>query len=140
MVRRCREQKTNWYVVGVQKYNPERNVKSPTSDVERRKAEFVRYTKSINFQRIKFPPGKPEGDYVFAVIYIVTDSTKEIKLTSEMFLAGGSVDDVVSGWPDGNVFGIQPIKIRCSDMNLVIATACPPGTLKQDVVLGFPRA
>lgn len=118
----------------------ERNIKSPTSDVERRKAEFARYANSIKFQRIKLPPGKPEGDYVFVVIYVVIDPGAEIVLTSDMFLAGGNVDDVVDGWPDGSVFGIQPIKFKVSDFEMVVATACPPGNLDPDVFLGFPRA
>lgn len=128
-----------WSVLQDQDLRVQRNVKSPTSDVDRRKAEFVDYANNIKFQRIKLPPGDPEGDYVFVVVYIVTDPAKQIALTTDMFLAGGSVDDVIDGWPDGSVFGIQPIKINTNDVEMVVATACPPGKLRQDVVLGFPR-
>lgn len=130
----------SWSVLKDQDRWLQRNIKAPTSDVERWKAEFTRYANSIKLQGIRLPPGEPEGNYVYADVYVVTDPTKSIQPTAEIFLSGGSVDDVIDDWPAGNVFGIQPMKIRVGQVDLVVVTACPPGVLKQDVVLEFPRA
>jgi hypothetical protein len=128
-----------WSVLADQEHVVEQLVKMPTSDAKRRTSEFVQYANSIRLQPLKLLPKTPVGDYVFVVIGVVIDPSKPHQMSSDMLFCGGNIDDAVDGWPDGSAFGYQPVKIRVGEKDVVLAALSPPGTLKKDLLMGFPR-
>jgi len=127
-----------WSVLLDQETAVQRLVQAPTpAEAERRKQVFVRYAARLKFVDVPLPLRSGTPEYVYCVVYFVTDPNG-VNLTSDIFLQG-DVDSVVDGWPEGIVFEIQPMKLRYEETQFVIAVACPPGTMRQDVFLGFPR-
>lgn len=112
-------------------------MKSPTTDVERRKNEFARYGQSMRLINVPLPPCKPEGDYVLCSFFLI-EADVEPQITSDIFLCGG-VDEAIEDWPDGTTFGMTEKKFPVGSKHLLVATACPPGRFKQEVAVGFPR-
>jgi hypothetical protein len=116
----------------------QRRVAAPLSDVERRQKEVARYASFLKIVDVPLPPIESEPTYVFCVVYYVVDASVELKLSSEMFLLT-DVDSQITGWPDGTEFLIKPFRLSFRQVEFVIATACPPGQLRGDVILGLPR-
>ena len=117
----------------------ERWVKSPhTAEAERLKRAFARHAGQIKIIDVPLPKSVIVPQYVYCVVYLITEPDREIQLTSDIFLHG-HVASEVDGWHDGeNVFEIQPMKLHHEQANFLIATACPSGIMRQEVALGFP--
>ena len=127
-----------WSVLLHQETAVQRCVRAPTpAEAERLKQVFASHAARLKFVDFPLPLRSGTPEYVYCVIYFITDPNR-IKLTSDIFLHG-HVDSVVDGWPEGNEFEIQPKNLLYEQTQFVIATACPPGTMRQDVFLGFPR-
>jgi hypothetical protein len=116
----------------------QRSVYMPTpAESERRINEFARHLQQLNHVDIALPPNQdilPE--YVSCNVYLVLDNSFELKITSEMYVPE-ALGRCVEGWPDGVPFLIQPIKMPRGGHDLILATACPPGRLTQDVWVGM---
>jgi len=129
----------NWSALADQETAVQRCMKAPNlAEAERRKQAFARHAAQLKIVDVPLPKYVIVPEYVYCVIYFVTGPEKEIKLTPDIFLHS-DIDSQVDGWPDGTVFEIQPIKLCYELTQFVIATACPPGPMRRDVVLGFPR-
>lgn len=120
-----------------QELEVERLMKSPTSDIERRKQEFARYGQSLRIVDVPLPSSEPEGDYILCSFFLA-DPDDEPKITSDIFLCGG-VDEQIEGWAEGTTFEVTGKRLPVGPKHLAIATACPPGQFKQDVAVAFPR-
>ena len=129
-----------WSVLSGQDHAVEQLVKMPTSDAKRRTDEFVQYANSIKLHPIPLLSKIPLGDYVFIVIGVIVDPSKPHQMSSDMLFCGGNIDDAIDGWPDGSPFGCKPIKIRIGEKEVVLAALSPPGNLKTDLLMGFPKA
>lgn len=108
------------------------------AEAEHIKQAFTRHAAQLNVIDVPLPSGENSPEYVYCTVYLVTDPDREINLTTDIFLHG-DIDSEVDGWPDGKIFEIQPMKLRYEQTQFVIATACPPGRMRREVVLGFPR-
>lgn len=129
-----------WSLIDGQPRQHERELALPRTDEERRMREFECWTKSLSIAKLKAPPRNKHGDFLFCVFYVVADFAHTDHLTSDMVFCGGGIDKIVDGWPDDEPVQIRPMKTAIGDTELVVATACPPGALIPDVVMGFPRA
>lgn len=118
----------------------ERQVAIPTSDAARREAEFERYAAHCNGRVVPLPADGFEGDYVYCLFYLVVDSQKDIIATPDVLPHDSRLDEWIDGFPAGALFGIQPVEISVGHTRLVVATATPPGTLKEEISFGFPTA
>jgi len=128
-----------WQVLQDQDTVVQRCLHAPTAnEAERRKSEFAKYAAQMTMVDVPLPPTECAHGFVYCVVYLVTDPATEIRPSSDIFLIG-DVHSQIDGWPDGNVSGIQATRLRHEQIELVIATACPPGHLRRDVVMGFPR-
>jgi hypothetical protein len=129
----------NWSTLVDQETAVQRCTNAPNpAEAERRKRAFADYAAQLTIVDVPLPKCVTTPEYVYCVIYLVADPKREIKLTPGMFIQRG-VDSQVDGWPDGAEFTIQATKLCCERTQFVIATACPPGITRRDVVLGFPR-
>lgn len=127
-----------WSVLQDQDFAVQRRVCMPTPDADRRKTEFVRFASQIVVKDVPVSIGPSAGDYVFCVAYFVTDTTRDIQLTPDVFptaMIGGQVDGYAAP-PD---LEVRALKLRYADTQFVFATACPSGHLTQDLIVGYPR-
>jgi hypothetical protein len=128
-----------WSTLMDQETTVQRCMKAPNpTEAERRKQEFTRHAAQLKIIEVPLPHSVKTPEYVYCAVYLVTGSEQEINMKSDIFLYG-DVDSQVDGWPAGTVFEIQPMKLPYESIQFLIATACPPGTMRCDVVLGFPR-
>lgn len=128
-----------WSTLLDQETAVQRCMKAPNpAEAKRRKQVFAHHTAQLRIIDVPLPKSVTVPKYVYCVFYFVTEPERETKLTPDIFLHG-DVDSQVDGWPDGTVFEIQPMKLRYEQTQFLIATACPSGTMRQDIVLGFPR-
>lgn len=118
----------------------QRRVKMPTTDKKRRVDEFIRYRNNLSFSNISLPHSDPQCDYIYCGFYLAPDSITEDQLSTSIFPADSSLASEIEGWPDGNMFQIAWSQLRIGQRIICIATACPPGKLRSDVSLGFPRS
>ena len=111
----------------------------PVSDTTRLEDEFKRYAKNLATQCVALLPAELNSDYVMAVFYLMTDPTKDNIVTAKEFPNDVGLDRWVEDFTDGTIFGMQAMEMKIGQ-TFVVATACPPGTLKHDVPFGFPEA
>jgi hypothetical protein len=112
-------------------------VHMPKTDESRRTTEFTDWAKNLRVVNIPLPPTDSPGDFIYSCFYFVTDKPSAVNLTSEAFLGGGNIDELVDGWPDGTV-AIQQAYFPILGVDLWTATACPPGRLREQVIFGLP--
>jgi len=117
----------------------QRRVKMPTTDKERRTNEFLCYTQNLRLSNISLPPREPEYDYIYFGLYLAPDSIRADQLSPSILPAGSSMNSQIEGWPEGNVFQIAVSRLTFGQRTICVATACPPGRLRSDVFVGFPR-
>ncbi len=126
-------------VVREQEVIVQRRVAMPNTDADRRTKAFIEFANKMRVIHVNLPPHDSSCDYVYCTMFYDRDPTAlQPVLTQEMFQpidADSHIDD----WPDGNTFGIQPTLISVdSETRFLVATSCPPGIAKSDVVIGFP--
>jgi hypothetical protein len=114
-------------------------VKMPTTDKERRINEFVRYPKNISLLNVPLPPCKEECDYIYFSFYLAPDSIKIDQSSFSNLPSGSAMDSEIEGWDDGNEFQVKVSHLTFDQRTICVATACPPGRLRSDVSVGFPR-
>jgi hypothetical protein len=127
-----------WSTLVDQETAVQRLAKAPNAaDAKRREQIFRQYAAKIKIVDIPLPTGVTAPEYVYCNVFYVTEPEEEIKLTPNIFLLG-DINAVVDGWTDGT-FEIQSKRLLCEQTQFLIATACPPGTVRREVFLGFPR-
>jgi hypothetical protein len=117
----------------------QRRVKMPTNDKERRTNEFVRYAQNISLFNVPLPYSESECDYIYFGFYLAPDSIKIDQLSPSILPVGSSMDSQIEGWPVGSIFQIAVSRLTFCQRTICVATACPPGRLRSDVFVGFPR-
>jgi len=128
-----------WSTLRAQETAVQRVMKAPNAaEAERRKRAFADHAAQLRIIDVPLPRSVTVPEYVYCVVYFVTEPEREIKLTPDMF-PHANVDSEVDGWADKGLFEIQPMKLCCEQTQFLIATACPPGTMRHDVLLGLPR-
>ncbi len=68
---------------------------------------FARHAAQLKVIDVPLPRNANAPEYIYCVVYFVTDPDGEINLSSDIFLHG-DVDTQVDGWPGGSIFEIQP--------------------------------
>jgi len=127
-----------WSTLVKQETAVQRCMQAPTpAEAERRKQAFAHHAAQLKVVDIPLPKSTNVPQYVYCVIYFATDPDGKISLSPDIFLHGNT-DNQVDGWSDENAFEIQLKKFCCEQTQFVIATSCPPGTMRQEVALGFP--
>jgi len=114
-------------------------VKMPTTNKERRTNEFVRYPQNISLLNVPLPPCKEEYDYIYFGFYLAPDSIKMDQLSFSNLPSGSTMYNEIEGGDDGNEFLIKVSHLTFGQRTIYVATACPPGRLRSDVSVGFPR-
>lgn len=117
----------------------QRRVQTPPTDKERRTNEFVHYAQNLSFANISLPPREAEYDYIYFRLYIAPDSITAAQFSPSILGADCSIDSQIEGWPDGTVFEVALSRVTIGQQTICFATACPPGRLRLDVSVGFPR-
>ena len=117
----------------------QRRLQTPKTDKERRTGEFVCYTQNLSFSNISLSPQEAEYDYIYFGVFLAPDSIRADQLSPSILPADSSMDSQIQGWDDGNMFQIVVSRLPFGERTICIATACPPGRLRSDVAVGFPR-
>ena len=117
----------------------QRCVQMPTRDQERRVNEFRRYTQNLSFVDVSLPQSDGEYDYIYCILYLAFDSIKAQPRPPSVFPADSSIGSQIEDWPEGNMFQIARSLFSIDQRTICVATACPPGKLRSDVVVGFPQ-
>jgi hypothetical protein len=117
----------------------QRRVPMPTSDRERREQEFRRYAERFAFAHVELPPHESACDYIYFGVCLAPDAASAGQLSPSVLPADARMDSLIEGWPEGNVFPISGSSLTFDRWTVCIATACPPGRLSSDLVVGFPR-
>ncbi len=117
----------------------QRRIQTPTTDKERRTNEFVRYAQNLSFSNISLPPNEAEYDYIYFGLYIAPDSITAAQVPPSILPADSSMDSQIEGWSDEDKFEIAVSRLTIGQRTICCATACPPGKLRSDVSVGFPR-
>lgn len=117
----------------------QRRVQAPKTDKERRTREFVCYTQNLSFSNISLPPHEEKYDYIYFCVYLAADSIRADQLPPSILPADSSMDSQIQGWDEGNMFQIAVSRLTFGERTICVATACPPGRLRSDVAVGFPR-
>jgi len=125
-------------LLGQQDMAVQRRVQMPTTDQDRRIDEFVRYTQNISVSNVALPPADGECDYIYCGVYLAKPSIIVDQLPSSILPADSTMDSVIEGWPDGNVFQLAVSRLSIGQHTICIAAACPPGKLRSDVSVGLP--
>jgi hypothetical protein len=128
-----------WQTLQDQETAVQRRILAPTpAEVERRKQVFTNYPRRLTFVDVPLPPTESVPDYVYCVVYLLTDPAAEPKYSSDVF-PFGDVGTWIDGWPCRGEYPIKTSKLHHEQTEFVVATACPPGHLRQEVLMGFPR-
>jgi hypothetical protein len=128
-----------WSVLLDQQTVVQRCMHAPTpAEAERRKRAFERYAAQLKLVDVPLPVKCGSPEYVYCVVYLVTDPSGGVNPTPDIF-PNGDVDSVIDGWREGTEFEVQSKLLTYERTQFVIATACPPGTMRQDVSFGFPQ-
>lgn len=128
-----------WSVLLDQELAVQRSRQAPTpAEAERRKALFASIAARMKVMDVPLPKSASEPEYVYCAVYFVTGADGEFAFSDGLF-PSGQVDTEVEGWPNGSQFEIQPMRLRYEHTQYVLATTCPPGRLRHDVIMGFPR-
>jgi hypothetical protein len=117
----------------------QRRVQTPTTDKERRTDEFIRFTQHLAFSNMALPLREAVNDYIYFGVYLGPDAINPNDLSPSILPADSSMDSQIEGWPHGNVFQIAISRLKFRQRSIFVATACPPGRLRSDVFVGFPR-
>lgn len=128
-----------WDVLEEQDFAVQRLVRMRTTDAERRKQEFARLAGQIKVMNVPLPATASDPSYVYCLAYFVTGPATDVEFPPEA-LATAGLDEHIDGFPDGTIFPVRPLKLLYERTQFIFAAACPPGTLKHDVIVGFPRA
>jgi hypothetical protein len=126
-------------VLGQQATAVQRSVTTPSSDAARREREFREYASRFAFSQIELPPHQSNPDYVYFGVCLTAEGGTPDALSQSMLPTGPGIDDLIEGWPDGDIFPIAGSHVPLGAHALCIAAACPPGRLLSDVAFGFPR-
>lgn len=116
----------------------QRLVKMPTSDAERRTQEFVDYARQFTCVIVPLPPSHENADFVYCAVYFVSNPEHPPTITTKNFLVGDPHLEA-DGWPEDDLLGVQPMIVTMEDVHFLIATSCPPGRLRQEIAIRFPR-
>lgn len=105
-------------------------------DKGRREQEYRDYAQRI-LERLEFlPVPTPLGDYVVTAFYLLPQRRPDW-MTPKSLPMGSFWNDEIDGWPDGSRFDVSSAAIELDSINIGIATACPSGRLRSDVVIGL---
>jgi hypothetical protein len=111
-------------------------VRMPTTDSRRRIEEFIRFAQEMQSVTLRLPRSESPWDYLLYVVYFIHDPRSPLRLTSRDIPF--SFANEVSDFAEEATFRVELNPITVRDLHLVVATACPPGTLSCDTAVGFP--
>lgn len=109
----------------------------PPSDVARRTSEISRFRQRIINHDIPVTSSDPNPHYVSFAIYRTESEATAESLPPRLF-PGAMFRDMVDNWPDPAEFVAmgKPFKLR--DHHLLMAAACPPGQLIDELSFVIP--
>ncbi len=117
----------------------QRKVPVPISDKDRRTNEMLRYVQHLKFVDIPAPTC-PTPDYLYCSIYLAPDSITSGQIPPSLLLpADSSPDALIDGFPDKSECQIAVRRLAVDEKVIHVAAACPPGVLRGQVIVGFPR-
>ena len=116
----------------------QRLVAAPPSDAARRKAEIARFAQRFKVMDIPLQMCPSAGDYVYCVAYVVTDTSREVELSADVYPIG-TIASQVNGYVAAPDSEVQALKLKYAEMQFVFTADCPPGEVLQDVSIAFPR-
>ena len=117
----------------------QRVVKMPPSDKDRRLKEVARYVDSLLFVDVPLPTMVAETQYIYCGVFLASDFIAPDRVPSTLLPCDDSLADQVEGWSAGSEFPFTVTQLKLGQQTICLATGCPPGTLRDDVFIGFPR-
>lgn len=117
----------------------QRRAQTPGTDRERRTQEFVQYSQGLRFADVALPRCNGECDYIYAGVYLAPNSITPGRIPPLTLPESASMASQIDGWPDDPVFQVAVSRVIVGERTICIAAGCPPGRLRSDVSVGFPR-
>ena len=106
----------------------------------RREQQFEKYLNERTSVTLSLPSSeRSPPEYVCCNIYLVTDPNGDHSVIGDRFLDNRAFE-CVDDWPDSAPFDINTARLERGGHDLIFASACPPGKLKMDVVVGLALA
>jgi len=117
----------------------QRVVKMPTSDKERRLKEVARYVDNLLFVDVPLAISAEESQYIYCGVYLISDFLTPEDVPSTLLPCQDSLANQVEGWSAGSEFSVAVRQLKLGQQAICVAVACPSGTLRDDVFIGFPK-
>lgn len=117
----------------------DQNVSIPTTDQERRVAEFRKYAQQLHVQRVQVPPGADAANFFFCEICVKHPGSSDTRKPPDVHQIGPFPDGLIKGWADDDQIVLQPMRLTLGEVELLVVTGSPPGELTEEY-FGFPQA
>jgi len=117
----------------------QRVVRAPTPDAKRRIDEFVRYTRSMRPHHMALPSPQEETNCVWLTVFLSPPASGCADVGTWLTPVLKTLGDQVEGLAADCRVRALAYPVRIGTRTVCVVVACPPGELRNGVVLGLPR-